>query len=120
MSTPDAQGELIRAYGAFEPDVMNYAAICTTGCERPAERDVVPADFTVKGEPDLITRAALDVATETLRTLADDLERIDRADTCCAAGTIRAVLRTLLVAGATPEKHWQRDARMKRNGGGRA
>ena len=58
----------------------------------------------VQGEPDLITRAALDVATRTLRELADDLESIDRADTCRAAGTIRAVLRTLVVAGAKPEK----------------
>jgi hypothetical protein len=105
---------------ASDPDVMNYAAICMTGCERPANRDVVPADFTAKGEPDLITRAALDVATEKLRELADDLEAIDRADSCNAARTIRAVLRTLLVAGATPEKPWQRDARMKRNGGRRA
>lgn len=105
---------------ASEPDVMNYAAICMTGCERPAERDVVPADFTAKGEPDLITRAALDVATERLRELADDLERIDRADTCCAAGTIRAVLRTLLVAGATPEKPHQHAERMKRREGRRA
>lgn len=58
----------------------------------------------VQGEPDLITRAALDVATRSLRELADDLERIDRADTCQAAGTIRAVLRTLVVAGAKPER----------------
>jgi len=62
-----------------------------------------PADLVARGEPDLITRAALDVATKTLRELADDLERIDRADTCSAAGTIRAVLRTLIVAGARPE-----------------
>ncbi len=89
---------------ASDPDVMNYAAICMTGCERPAKGDVVPADFVAKGEPDLITRAALDVATEKLRDLADELERIDRADTCQAAGTIRAVLRTLVVAGAKPEK----------------
>ena len=91
---------------ASEPDVMNYAAICMTGCERPAKPkgDVVPDDFMAKGEPDLITQAALDVASETLRTLADDLERIDRADTCQAASTIRAVLRTLLVAGAKPER----------------
>jgi hypothetical protein len=87
----------------------------------PAERmkdPLVPvkdaSDFIAKGEPDLITRAALDVATKTLRELADDLERIDRADTCCAAGTIRAVLRTLLVAGATPEKKHEHAARMKR------
>ena len=105
---------------ASEPDVMNYAAICMTGCERPAERDVVPADFAAKGEPDLITRAALDVATERLRELADDLERIDRADTCQAAGTIRAVLRTLAVAGATPEKPHQHAERMKRREGRRA
>lgn len=77
----------------------------------PAERakdPLVPvrdaSDFIAKGEPDLITRAALDVATERLRELADDLERIDRADTCQAAGTIRAVLRTLVVAGAKPER----------------
>jgi hypothetical protein len=99
---------------ASKPDFMQYDAICMTGCERPAERDVVPPDFTAKGEPDLITRAALDVATEKLRELADDLERIDRADTCQAAGTIRAVLRTLAVAGATPEKPWQQAERMKR------
>lgn len=79
-----------------------------------------PSEFFAKGEPDLITRAALDVATERLRELADDLERIDRADTCQAAGTIRAVLRTLAVAGATPEKPWQHAERMKRKEGGRA
>lgn len=77
----------------------------------PAERMKDPlkpvkdaSEFFAKGEPDLITLAALDVATETLRNLADDLERIDRADTCQAAGTIRAVLRTLVIAGAKPEK----------------
>lgn len=93
----------------------------------PAERmkdPLVPvkdaSEFFAKGEPDLITRAALDVATEKLRDLADELERIDRADTCQAAGTIRAVLRTLAVAGATPEKPWQRDARLKRRERGRA
>ena len=93
----------------------------------PAERmkdPLVPvkdaSEFFAKGEPDLITRAALDVATEKLRELADDLEAIDRADSCNAARTIRAVLRTLLVAGATPEKPWQRDERLKRNGGRRA
>jgi hypothetical protein len=93
----------------------------------PAERakdPLVPvkdaSDFIAKGEPDLITRAALDVATETLRALADDLEAVDRADTCSAARTIRAVLRTLVTAGATPEKPWQRDARLKRKEGGRA
>lgn len=105
---------------ASEPDVMHYAAICMTGCERPAKGDVIPDGFMAKGEPDLITRAALDVATEKLRELADDLERIDRADSCNAARTIRAVLRTLLVAGATPEKPWQQAERMKRNGGRRA
>lgn len=91
---------------ASEPDVMHYNAICMPGCERPTKPkgDVIPEGFVAKGEPDLITRAALDVATETLRKLADELEDIDRADTCSAAGTIRAVLRTLAVAGATPAR----------------
>ena len=77
----------------------------------PAERmkdPLVPvkdaSEFFAKGEPDLITRAALDVASRTLRELADELEGIDRADTCSAARTIRAVLRTLVVAGAKPER----------------
>jgi hypothetical protein len=100
---------------ASDPDVMHYNAICMTGCEPAKPKgDVIPECFMAKGEPDLITRAALDVATKTLRELADDLERIDRADTCCAAGTIRAVLRTLLVAGATPEKPYEHAERMKR------
>lgn len=83
----------------------------------PAERmkdPLVPvkdaSDFIAKGEPDLITRAALDVATETLRELADELERIDRADTCSASRTIRAVLRTLVIAGAKPERKQGRRA----------
>lgn len=90
---------------ASDPDVMHYNAICMTGCEPAKPKgDVIPEGFMAKGEPDLITRAALDVAAETLRTLADDLERIDRADSCNAARTIRAVLRTLAVAGATPAR----------------
>lgn len=88
---------------AAEPEVMHYAAICLP--PKPAKEPVREAsDFVAKGEPDLITRAALDVASETLRKLADDLERIDRADSCNAARTIRAVLRTLVVAGAKPER----------------
>lgn len=49
-------------------------------------------------ESSRITRAAVSVAADTLRDLAAELERIDRADTCQAAGRIRAVLRTLAVA----------------------
>ncbi len=59
-------------------------------------------------QPDMITRAAVEVAAQTLRTIADDLERADRADTCQAAGMIRAVLRTLAVAGAKPEREGKR------------
>lgn len=55
-------------------------------------------------QPDMITQGAVDVAAETLREIARELERIDRADTCMAAGQIRAVLRTLAVAGAKPER----------------
>ena len=59
-------------------------------------------------EGDMITRAAVEVAAQTLRALAAELERADRADTCQAAGTIRAVLRTLAVAGARPEQEGKR------------
>lgn len=86
-----------------KPETMHYAAICVPPQPAKGKGDAEPADFVARGEPDLMTRAALEVATETLRKLADELERIDRADTCCAAGTIRAVLRTLIIAGARPE-----------------
>lgn len=62
---------------------------------RRAERAAVAAE---RDASDQITRAALSVACDSLRAVADDLEALDRADSCAAASRIRAILRTLRVA----------------------
>lgn len=55
-------------------------------------------------ELDLVTRAAVEVAAQTLRRMADELDRLDTADACRTAGELRAVVRTLMTAGAKPER----------------
>lgn len=66
--------------------------------ELAIRKDTQRAALQDREASEMITRAALYVASTSLKALADDLEALDTADTCRAAGEIRAILRTLRTA----------------------